>query len=854
MADDVVGSARITIDLDESSAVRDAGDAARRIERTLDRADTTVEVDLDVRRFTRALSGLSRVASGVGRSLGGLLAFGGIGIAAAGAASGVGALTAALTPAGGLIAALPAAAAGAAASLGALQLAAFGVGDALEEAFGDDAEKYAEALAKLAPAAQEAVEAVRALRPELSAVQQTVQDAFFTEFAGQVEDAARNLLPLRAQLAGLATEFGEVARAGLDFAASQEAIEPLRTVLESTTEAASHLSTAVRPLAQGFLDLAAAVAGAFGSQLGASIADAGERIGAFMSRIAASGQAVQWVRDAVDVFRQLGAVAANVGAIISGLFRAADGAGGGLLNNLRAITDSFRDFVNSARGQEAIGNIFTTVGTVAAQLGPILSALVTQLGAIAPALTPIFTALGPALTGLINALGPALAAIAPALATVGDALAEGLGTLGPALGPLGSAIGSVLSALAPVLPLVGQLAAAVGQMLAPVLTNLATLFEPIVTALVGALMPVLPQIAQAFTMLAQAMAPLAAGVGQAVSQLLAGLSPVLTTLAGVLVQVATALVPVYTALAEALMPVLPPLIDAFLAIVQALLPLLPAVANLVAAVAPLVALALQLVGPLLRIAAGFASWTAINVVVPIIQGVVTVLGGLINTLASVVTFVVSLPGRIVSGLVSLGTALAGSFQTAVTRTLAVITSFVTNTVQFFRALPGRVVGALSALGVRIAGVFRSAVGRARSAVSSLISAIVRMFSGLPGRIVASLGDIGGRILGKIKSGLPSSVSSILPFADGGLVTSPVVGLVGEAGPELILPLSRPQRMRQLSEEVDLPRLLGWNAGAPAPQGGAGAAPVVHNHWTINEVGDAETTARRVLNRMAFSGI
>jgi phage-related minor tail protein len=30
----------------------------------------------------------------------------------------------------------------------------------------------------------------------------------------------------------------------------------------------------------------------------------------------------------------------------------------------------------------------------------------------------------------------------------------------------------------------------------------------------------------------------------------------------------------------------------------------------------------------------------------------------------------------------------------------------------------------------------------------------------------------------------------MPFADGGIVTSPIVGLVGEAGPEAIIPLDR----------------------------------------------------------------
>ncbi|MEV6383155.1 hypothetical protein AB0M31_27560 [Streptomyces sp. NPDC051773] len=62
--------------------------------------------NLDVDRFRRALAGVTRVAGSVGRVLTGLLAFDVVGIAAAGAATGIGAFVAALAPTAGIIAAL----------------------------------------------------------------------------------------------------------------------------------------------------------------------------------------------------------------------------------------------------------------------------------------------------------------------------------------------------------------------------------------------------------------------------------------------------------------------------------------------------------------------------------------------------------------------------------------------------------------------------------------------------------------------------------------------------------------------------------------------------------------------------
>jgi phage-related protein len=278
--------------------------------------------------------------------------------------------------------------------MGTLKLATLGVSDALTAALSGDAEEFSKAIEGLSPAAQKAVTAVRTLSPELKALQQSVQQSFFKQFSGDVTAAVKNLLPLGKGLDGIAAEFGKATSEGLKFLASQQATASLTAILKGTQAAASGLSTAVAPLAKGFLDVAAAVQEAFGAKLGTALGQAGAQFGTYLSTLASSGRAVEIVSKAVEVFKQLGTIASNVGGILSGLFDAAQASGGGLLNNLIALTGAFEKFVNSAQGQEAIGNLFSAVATIAAQLGPILSAIVTQIGAIAPALEPIFTALG----------------------------------------------------------------------------------------------------------------------------------------------------------------------------------------------------------------------------------------------------------------------------------------------------------------------------------------------------------------------------------------------------------------------------------------------------------------------------
>ena len=59
-----------------------------------------------------------------------------------------------------------------------------------------------------------------------------------------------------------------------------------------------------------------------------------------------------------------------------------------------------------------------------------------------------------------------------------------------------------------------------------------------------------------------------------------------------------------------------------------------------------------------------------------------------------------------------------------------------------------------------------------------------------GRAVSSVGS-------SISSGLSSAASAVgdfFGFAEGGIVTKPVAGLVGEAGPEAIIPLDQAQNI------------------------------------------------------------
>ncbi|MFI2300183.1 hypothetical protein ACH5AL_15270 [Actinacidiphila glaucinigra] len=729
--------------------------------------EVNVEPDVDSNRFTRALSGLGRIAGRVGSGLTSLLQFGAVGIAAAGATQGVIGLTAALAPAAGIIAALPAAVAGFQAALGTLRLAVVGVGDALGAAFAGDAAKFQEALEKLSPSAQKAVLAVKEFAPELKKVQQSVQEAFFSQFAGEISGAVKNLLPMQSGLRAIATGFGQAAQEGLKFLQTRQALASVQGVLSGTSDAVEGLSAAVGPLAQGLLSVASSVSQAFGARLGTALGGLGQQLGDFLNRIADNGQAVAWVEGALTVFKQLGSIISNVGQILSGVFQAANASGGGLLNNLKQITTSFAEFVNSAQGQEAIGNIFSTLATVAAQLGPILSAVVTQVGAIAPALAPIFTALGPAIVNLVNAL----AAIAPALATVGQALAQGLGALGPSLAPLGEAIGRAVEALAPLLPLVGEVAGAVAQILAPALDILTSVLSPIIDAL----LPILPQIATAFTTLGAALGPVADVLGKILGDALTRLLPPILEL---IPQIQGKMVPAWIALADAVTPLIPELVNLVVLAIEPLLPMLPQLVDMIADLSANFVLALAAVVPILpplvRLFTTVSQFVASKTTFPVLQGLVDALTGLVGIVTTVQTkarefftgtiqFFAELGPGILAALASLPE-MIGSFFSGLWTTVstAVVTGF--NAVMtFFAQLPGLILSALAALPGLLISFFVNAIAGLGIAILTGIAAVIFVFTELPGMIVSALASLGSTLLTFFTSVFTTVVAAVTSF-------------------------------------------------------------------------------------------
>lgn len=723
--------------------------------------------DRSIGRFTGALGKLGGAVGSLGKIAGVGLGVAGLGIAAAGATSAVVGLAAALAPLAGLLAAAPAVALGAGAAFGTLKLALSGVGEAFTAGLTGDAAAFSKALEGLSPKAQAAAQEVRALKPAFEALKTTVQDGFFEQIEGEITataDAVGGVLT--PALTHISTAWGLAAKGALDFVQSSRGVSDIEDILNASALGVEGLSEGTNALAAGFLNIAGAVAKAFGPQLSSGISNATTGFGEFLTKAADSGQAVAWVQGAIDVLQQLGGIATNVGSILAGVFRAAQEAGGGFLGGLQQLTGTMAEFVRSAEGQSALVSIFTTLSEVASQLGPILKSLVTNVGGIAAGIAPILGTLGPAIVTALDAIGPAIEAILPGVQAVATGLTGAISAIASsgALESVGAAFSEILSAIAPLLPVIGQLVAAVGTALAPVLSGLAGALAPVVQALSGALLPILPTITGAFTSLATALAPVLALLGNTLGQVIGAAAPLLTSLANIFVMIADALGPIVQQfvgafipviqqmvpligqlvaavgplveqLVAALLPVLPPIIEAFLAVQTALLGILPPIISLAVALAPFVSLIISALAPVLQFAAGVVAWQAMNVVVPVIQTIVTVIGGIISAVASALTAVSGFVGSVI-----------GFFSNLRGNVVASVSALVAGVVNFFAGLPGRARGAVSGLVAAIGGVFQSARDAAFARVRSLVTTVLGVLRALPGQARAALGGVGSALV------------------------------------------------------------------------------------------------------------
>lgn len=633
------------------------------------------------------------------------------------------------------------------------------IGEVGKEAAGG-VDKAAEALAKLSPNARAFVMAVQAIKPAWDAMKSTVQDSLFAGLADRITPLADTYLPLLGgALTRVADGFNEGAISAMQFAQSGTGISVMSTLLDTSSNMAGNLGSALGNLVPGLAAIAAGAGQAF-SPLTDGMAGAVRGWSERMVELQQNGGMAAFFEKAMDIAAQLGAVLADVGGIISGVFNAAQAGGGNIMGTLGQVLDQVNAFVNSVEGQTALTSFFSAMTQAVGALLPIFMQLAGIIGTqVAPIIAQLITSIAPM-------IGPVL-----------DALSQGITALQPAIGPIVGLFASIAQAVMPLLPIIGELVATFVKLAGPVLGMLAEALSPILAAvgeaLISAFTALQPAIEPVGTLL-EALSPIftqiATIAGEVLSGLITALVPVITTLATGFGELLTALTPILPILGDALIqiitalaPMIQQMATVWLSVVQAIMPLIP---QLVQVVSNLLPPLLQLITALLPIILMSAQLFAGLVVA--IMPVITILTGLIakfsEVVGAVIGFVADIVGKIV-GFVSSVVGKFGELAQGISNKMEEAKTWVTDKftalIEWVKGVPQKVTEAAKGMWDGIFGAFKG-----------MVNSLIGLWNSLSDKLSFTVPDI---------IGMPSRGKKISPIpkipklAKGG-------SIFGEGGP------------------------------------------------------------------------
>lgn len=539
----------------------------------------------------------------------------------------------------------------------------------------------------------------------------------------------------------------------------------------------------------------------------------------------------------------------------------------GLASSTGEITDAAKQQARLAiimeQTNQFAGDFGNTLGSSLPNQMKVFSSLIEQTkGALG-------TALIPALTGVLQAVTPLLPALTPLLTLLGKTLGGVISKLVPIIVKLVQVMGPPLEKIfAKLGPVIGDLLDALG---------------PLIVELVDALMPIMPPLVDAFVLFLKAIIPLIPIITKLInfiSPLIPVLAPLILLLAGPagLIPAVVAL----TAAVGFLLPFLRDIagvvggaLKTALDVVVGLFTKLPGL--IIDALSALPGLVRDLVVGFFTIQydlfklgietiVGFVTELP-GKIVDALASIGQVVGDVFNSLwdgikeivstaiAAVVFYYTELPLKIVGALADLLPKVVGVFLDMITAVKDKVVGFIADVVQFHLELPGRIVGALIGMGSKVWTVFTDAATQALGAISKFIADVINFFLGLPGQIVAGLVgiankfiDIGkkvigwivdgikaapgvikdaimalvpspGDIIGSIGSTIKGGVGKLIPGADGGIFTGPTPRLIGEAGAEALIPMTRPSRAMDLLESSGLADLVRSNTPVTAVSSG-----------------------------------
>lgn len=279
----------------------------------------------------------------------------------------------ALVQLGAALFALPALAGVAVAGIAPLVIAFQGIGEAIGAGLSGDTEKFKEALKGLAPAAQKVVKEFVTLGPMLKSIKATVQQAFFAPLVGQVKQLGVLLLPmLRNGLALVAKQLGTFGAELITLLSSNDVVADINQLFASTARIIKDLTG---PAIELFGNLFGIMEKGlpFVEDFFHAISGGLKTAAGFLSKIQQNGQLTEWLGKAKDAATGLWDTIKNATAAVLTFFSGEIGDAGRQF--IHEFADEFKrlnEFLQTDKGRESLHNL----ATLTTAFGKVLNFLV----------------------------------------------------------------------------------------------------------------------------------------------------------------------------------------------------------------------------------------------------------------------------------------------------------------------------------------------------------------------------------------------------------------------------------------------------------------------------------------------
>lgn len=806
----------------------------------------------------------------------------------------------------GLLFAIPAALALVSAGVATVIVGFQGMGAAFAAA-GDDAEAFEDAISGLAPSAQAVAREFRALNDDFDRIRLDAQEALWSELAGSITAVADNLLgPLHDGLVLASGALGELIAGIGDFLAETETADTVTAIFESLAAIFESLADEIQPFLGGirtlineFLPGLEAIEDVIDG-VGTAFQRWADEVttGDLLSGISPAQRAFE---EALQVLDQLWRITLNVASAVESVFDAARSNGSGFLDLIEEISSELAAAFAAPEGQDTLRGFLADLVDIAEVVTDVLGAVFEQFPKIADPIADIAENVGPDLMDFINELGDAFAVFLEEAGPGFEEIASALGELD--LQDIANNLGDAFRNVA---PLLHELTEAFGDIVEFITIIVRTLsfiprgiaefarafvflqeifdelrnFDGIISGIGDFFADLGPRISDGFNDALEATGEFFSDFGARVAD---GFDDTVQDITDIGAQIGRGFMNIVEGIGTFFTETLPgwvregtnlaleTTIEWGIALFQFFRDLFN---DLISSAADFV-LGLQE-----NISGGLE--TASSFITGFTENIGTIWDTFWLQIGNAATLSLQGLGLDVSGSLDGLRSTFSGWQTGISEGWSSFWSGVRTTAQ--NALSGArdiISGILSSIRSTISGwiddirsrwsslwsglssFVSNGLAAVRSVASSALDGIRGVFSSFASRIreiwnglidflsgiADSIRSIANRISGYVSDAISAAQSltsiDLNPFANGGIVYGPTPALVGEAGPEVIIPLTRPQRAAELVEQSGLLSILAGRGvvAAPAAAASTSSGPAVEMHvHPLNS--DPEQVARQ----------